>query len=485
MMRLTIGQKRTTADERRRTILLWGARESGKSGFIGALRSEGTKTVGERWVVDLSEASPDVVSYAESASLALRLRGVKDTPIRRPERAFTVPVRRHAGRTVDVTTEVTVLDPTGELAADPTTAVAKRAMAAARTADGVLWLIEAPGTGALPSVDRVAVLRQLVALLDAAATTALHVPVVVALSKIDRLPQSEMRRVLDAPEEALRAALGDAGFGWLVAAFPRVRCLALSAAGTVRNVARPVGLTTIMDWFVDEWRREEHAAEVAHTRARRSARVARVRRRAPVAATLAAAAAIVGFAGVAAARLLTQRTSVWTSSAGAVATPAVARIDAAVDTSSARIQPDSVVLPSIASAAAALERGDAIAAMRDLNALHLPDSSAQRYEADSILAAAALRGAEGALETANPSADVLRSIVVATTGAIGRAHPGTPVLAPLSLARAGACIGGQLNCPAEQVREDLAWALLLGTVDEQDRARRLRAVLVGDSVQVR
>ena len=71
------------------------------------------------------------------------------------------------------------------------------------------------------------------------------------------------------------------------------------------------------------------------------------------------------------------------------------------------------------------------------------------------------------------------------TGAIGRAHPGTPVLAPLSLARAAACIGAQLNCPAEQVREDLAWALLLGTLDEQDRARRLRAVLVGDSAQVR
>jgi hypothetical protein len=56
------------------------------------------------------------------------------------------------------------------------------------------------------------------------------------------------------------------------------------------------------------------------------------------------------------------------------------------------------------------------------------------------------------------------------------------VLAPLSLARAGACIGGRLNCPADQVREDLAWAVILGTPEQQDQARRLRAALVGDSV---
>jgi hypothetical protein len=59
------------------------------------------------------------------------------------------------------------------------------------------------------------------------------------------------------------------------------------------------------------------------------------------------------------------------------------------------------------------------------------------------------------------------------------------MLAPLTLARAAVCIGGQLNCPAEQVREDLAWALLLGNVAEQDQARRLRAALVGDSVRLR
>lgn len=475
-------------EERRRTILVWGAAQSGKSGLIGALRSEGTKTVGDRWTVDLSDASPDVVAYADSASLALRLRDVKETPIRRPERAFTIPVRRYAGRTMTAAADLTILDPCGELAGDPTTPAARRAIAAARTADGILWLLETPLPGGRP-LDRFAVLRQLVAMLDAASATEIAVPVAVVLTKVDRLPSAEMKRLFDAPEQGLRAMVGDAAFGWLLAAFPRLGCFALTAAGTVRNVARPVGLTSLVDWFADEWRHDEEAADTARTRARRSERVARVRRRAPLAVTLTAASALVAFAGVAAARLLSQRNATWTSSAGSVVPQAVAARSAPSDSSrgdsakadSARA--DTVYTPSMASAAAALERGDAIAAMRDLSALRLADSSAQRYAADSILAAAAVRGAEDALALPNPPIEVLESIVSATTAAIGRAHPGTPVLAPLSLARAAACIGGHLSCPADQVREDLAWALLLGNIGEQDQARRLRDALVGEPVR--
>ncbi len=60
------------SQERRRSILLWGKAESGKSGFIGALRNEGTKTVGDRWAIGVDDASPDVIGYADSSSLALR-----------------------------------------------------------------------------------------------------------------------------------------------------------------------------------------------------------------------------------------------------------------------------------------------------------------------------------------------------------------------------------------------------------------------------
>jgi len=318
---------RSMPAEPRRTIVLWGGVNSGKSGLIGALRGEATKSVGDRWAIDVDDASPEVVAYADSSSLALRLRGVKETTIRRAEPAFTVPVRRYEGRRVSLTADLTVLDPRGELAADPGNPLARRTLAAGKTADAILWLLEAPVPGAVPAPARLPLLRQLVALLDAAGAAQLNVPVVVALTKIDRLPVAEMRRVIDAPEEALRSALGDAAFGWLLAAFPRMRCFGFSAAGTVRNAVRPIGLTSMIDWFADEWRREEQQADAARRSARISARVARVRGRAPFVATMAAAAAIIAFAGVAAARLLGQRAQTWSSSAGTIVTPRSAARD--------------------------------------------------------------------------------------------------------------------------------------------------------------
>ena len=466
--------------ERRRSLVLCGDADSGKSGLIGALRDDGTKTVGDRWALDLDDAAPDVLAYAERASLALRLRGVKETPIRRPERAFTAPVRRYAGRRVRHAVDLTVLDPRGELATEPATLTARRTMSAAKTADGILWLLESPPAGvAISATNRLQLLRQLVAFLEATAATELSVPVIVALTKIDRLPQAEMKRLVGAPEAALRFALGDAAFGWLLAAFPRLRCVAFSAAGTVRNAVRPIGLTTMIDWFADEWQREEDEADAARTRARRSAQVARVRRRAPIAATIAAAAAIVAFAGVAAARLIGQRASTWTASAGSVVTQGDARVSSTKSDSGTA--PSG---PSIAFAASAYQRGDAMGALRILSALRVSDSSNERFVADSLIALAAMRGTEDELSAGTPSTDALQLVVATTSMAIARAHPGTAVLAPLSLARAGACVGGRLNCPAEQVREDLAWALLLGSVSEQDEARRLRAALLDDSLTI-
>lgn len=468
----------TEATLRHRTIVLFGHAGSGKGGLIGALRSESTKSVGDRWTLDVSDATPDVVAFAESASLALRLREVKEVQVRRPERAFTLPVRRWNGKRPAGSVDLTVIDPQGVVAAAPSAATSRQPIAATATADGILWLLEAPQPGTAPSAhQRVGLLHQIVAVVEAARRTELSIPVVFALTKIDRLPAPEMRDCLQDPERAVRAALGDAAFGWLLAAFPRLQCAAFTAAGTVRNAARPVGLTTTLDWFVEEWQREENEAHAAETRARRSARVSRVRRRAPIAVTVVAAAAIVGFAGVAAARLLSQRGTTWSSAAGTVAVQG--------DTD---VRPPAAI-PSPARSATALsdaesllEHDDAIGALRALQSIRVPDESAARYALDSLIALAALRGAQDVLVKGTPAAEPLQLVVDATTSAIARAHPGTAVIAPLSLARASACFGGHLDCPPEQVREDLAWAVLLGTPDEQDQARRIRAALVGDTL---
>ena len=482
MSHLTSGARRGRPVDavRHRSIVVWGAPDSGKSGFIGALRSEVTKTVGDRWSLDLRDASPDVTAYADSASLALRLRGVKETPIRRPERAFTVPVRRFAGRKATDIVDLTMLDPRGDLAGDPTSAASRQVLAAARTADAVLWLLETPlpdGNGI--GIAQIPLLRQLVAMLEAAGATELAVPVVVALTKIDRLPAAEMQRMLNAPEQALRMLLGDAAFGWLIAAFPRLHCVAISAAGTVRNAVRPVGLTSAIDHFANEWRRDEEEADAAQTRARRSARVARVRHRAPIAAMGAAAAAIIAFAGVAAARLLQQRGETWSSAAGTLAS----RADSAAPSDSVVRSPDSSgTTTALAAAVARFDSGNVTSALQALAALHVPDTSSTRYAADSLIAIAAIREMEKTLSAPVPAPDALQLVVNSTSAAIARAHPGTAVLAPLSLARAAACIGGHLNCAPDQVREDLAWAIILGTPEEQDRARRLRAALIGDTL---
>ena len=479
MMRLNArarGEAPPSSIERRRTIVLWGAKDSGKSGLIGALRSDSTKSVGDRWAIDLDGASPDVIAYADSSSLALRLRGVKETPVRRAERAFTSSVRRYAGRREIGAADLTVLDPRGELTLDPSSAATRRTLAATKTADAILWLLEAPLPGSGASADRPALLRQLIAMLEAASTTEFTIPVAVALTKIDRLSPVDMNRFIESPEGALRSVLGEAAFGWLLAAFPRLRCFAFTAAGTVRNAIRPMGLTTTFDWFVDEWRREEQSVDAARRSARISAGVARVRSRAPFFATIAAGAAIVAFAGVAAARLLGQRVQTWSSAAGSVA------VQQAPDTE--RPVARAISEPSIDSAAAAVRRGDMIDGLQLLGALRLRDSSTARLVADSVLAVAAVGAAEQVLNAPSPRTDVLQLIVTSTSEAIARAHPGTAVLAPLSLARAGACMGGHLNCPAEQIREDLAWVILLGTPSEQDRARRLRAALVGDTAVV-
>jgi GTP-binding protein EngB required for normal cell division len=478
MNRLTRAKSQSPELERRRTIVLWGGTNSGKSGLIGALRSESTKSVGDRWAIDLDNASPDVIAYADSASLALRLRGVKETSVRRTERAFTALIRRYTGRRATVAADLTVLDPRGDLAADPSSAGTRRTLAATKTADAMLWLLEAPVPGSVPGPERTTLLRQLIGILEAASATAFSIPVAVALTKIDRLPQAEMNRLIESPEAALRSVIGEAAFGWLLAAFPRVRCFAFTSAGTVRNVVRPLGLTTALDWFTEEWRREEHRADAARRSARISAGVARVRSRAPFVATIAAGVAIVAFAGVAAARLLGQRAQTWTLSAGAVATQSATR------TAEPAVPARVVSEPSVDSAAAAIGRGQVIDGLRILADLRLRDSSTERIVADSVLALAALAATEQALNAPSPPSDVLQLIVTSTSGAIVRAHPGTAVLAPLSLARAAACMGGHLNCPPEQVREDLAWVILLGTPSEQDQARRLRAALVGDAAAV-
>jgi hypothetical protein len=464
-----------------RTLVLWGERGSGKSGVVGALRSEAVKTVGERWSIELADAERDASEFAESASLALRLRDVKDTAVRRRAQSITLPLKRYSGARVEQELQLSVLDPQGTVARSPVGLAARTVVSAVSTADGLLWLLEVPRPEeAGQSLDRITLLYQVVAMLEAARVSQIDIPVVVALSKLDRLPAAEMRTALERPEALLREQIGDAAFGWLLAAFPRLRCFGLSAAGTVRNAARPIGLTAILDSFVEEWNRDTREAQAARARERRSARLAKVRRRTPLVALGVAAAALVITAGVAAARRLTQRSATWSASAGSVVTQAAIPAPRPRSAETLALRPN-----ALAAASEAYQRGDAKAALLALKDLQVPPTSPERASADSLVALASLRGTADALNGTAPDSTALPLVVSMTSDAIERAQPGSYRLALLSLARAGACVGGRLGCADEQVREDLAWVLLLGTDEQQDEARRLRAAWRGDTTRAR
>jgi hypothetical protein len=196
----------------------------------------------------------------------------------------------------------------------------------------------------------------------------------------------------------------------------------------------------------------------------------------PRAFAAAAVVALIGAGTVWAATHVRLTGRTWSTSGGAVAaneSPSYPGVSAAP-----------AATPEFVRAADAYQRGDTRSALDALARLQLANDAPDRRSADSLLALAALKSTEEALAggatMAADAGEVLHLVVSTTSGAIRRGRPGSFMLAPLYLARAVACVGGGLGCPDAQIREDLAWVLLLGTPEQQDEARRLRAAWLGD-----
>lgn len=485
-------------------VTLLGERGSGKSGFVGALRIEGWKTAGDRWVMDLQSVDQTVAAFAESASLALRLREVKETSVRRPDRAVSIPLHRVGDGHRTNAMRLAVVDPlgreprdTGQLVDAGPSPAAADVFRDASESEGVIWLFDAPQPGKSGQAERERLLRRFVALVEASAAGQLTIPVAICLTKIDRYPQARMQEMLAAPDAALREHLGADLFDQLPRVFPNLRCFALTASGTVRNVARPVGLTEVLDWFSAEWRRKARRTSAEMARVRRSERFARVRGMLPRWLTVGAVVLALGAGAGAvwgATRALTGR-RVWSTSSGAAepgTRPARERQTAprqqrtrqpaaptppVTDTSDARVS----------DAATAFQQGDVRRTLTLLNDLRLPDTHPRRALADSLLTVAALRGAQEVLGGGSVPGDsrvpLLPLVLSGTTAAIQHEPPASFNLAPLYLARASVCIGSTQSCSELQVREDLAWVLVLGTPQQQDEARRLRAVWLGENAR--
>src|SRR5688500_10172933 len=173
-------------------FFLWGAPKAGKSGFIGALYGLSRGEDAERWTAhpkDCEDPHTQEMVLRAHEELSERRNtktGVRDTayrPLRLTLRKMKV------GRQVGEL-RVALVDPAGEFSVDPAhrlSSAGKNLYRQVATSHGVLWLFEATPDGKASTLDRLLILEQLVALIDAGGAPQLDLPVALCLSKIDWL----------------------------------------------------------------------------------------------------------------------------------------------------------------------------------------------------------------------------------------------------------------------------------------------------------
>ncbi|GLC25822.1 hypothetical protein [Roseisolibacter agri] len=242
----------------RETLHLWGAPAAGKTGLLGALYATSKSREPDRW-----EAHPkdcrDAYTQEQllDANEQLLDRAVAKTDVRkdgyRPLEFLLRQYRR--GAPTGDSLRLSIVDPAGEYSTRTELGLTEHGRSLfARVAHGggLLWLFSAAPDGAPSTLDRLVVLRHLVALLEAAGGPQLGIPVGLCLSKVDALPPDRREAALADPRAALLAHLGPTTFTWFEAACPRLKCFAISSAGTEPGRVRPVGLLPTLSWFAAE-----------------------------------------------------------------------------------------------------------------------------------------------------------------------------------------------------------------------------------------
>jgi hypothetical protein len=239
----------------RDTLHLWGAPAAGKTGLLGALYATSKSREPERW-----EAHPkdcrDAYTQEQLLDAYEQLvdRAVAKTDVRKDGyRPLEFLLRRHRrGAPTGETLRLSLVDPAGEYTTRTELGHTEHGRALfARVAHGggLLWLFSADAPQAL---DRLVVLRHLVALLEQAGAPQLAIPVGLGLSKVDALSPARREAAIADPRAALLEHLGATTFTWFEAACPRLRCFALSSAGTEPGRVRPVGLLETLSWFAEQ-----------------------------------------------------------------------------------------------------------------------------------------------------------------------------------------------------------------------------------------
>jgi hypothetical protein len=454
-------------------FFLWGAPKAGKSGFIGALYGLSRGDEVERWTAHPKDCDdPHTQEMVLRAHEELRERrntktGVRDTAYR----PLRLTLRKmQAGRQV-AELRVALVDPAGEFSVDPVhrlSSAGKNLYKQVATSHGVLWLFEATPDGAASTLDRLLILEQLVALLDAGGHPQLDLPVAICLSKIDCLSEEKRRTALTNPTQALFDHLGATSLTWFEAVCPTLRCFAVSSAGVTADKVRPIGLNEVLDWLEEQRARRVRAARAVAVKSRARDLVRKWAGVAIRGTALLTVAAGVGYGG---AHLTRQMRAKRTApvAADSAATPRSSSVAASVPRQ--RATPSISPVPRTAAAQTPPPRarqstGDVTrGAGRTVAAFDI------RAERDSMRAA--FEEGLAVQRDGESGAAWFRRAYVHASRVIERGTAGSREYTPERLVRARSCVLGKLDCPRGSVTEDLTWVLVFGDDSQRRTAVRL------------
>ena len=461
-------------------FFLWGAPKAGKSGFIGALYGLSRGQDAERWTAHPKDCDdPHTQEIVLRAHEELRERrntktGVRDTPYR-PLRLTLRKMK--TGRQVGEL-RVALVDPAGEFSVDPSyrlSTAGKNLYRQVATSHGVLWLFEATPDGAASTLDRLLILEQLVALIEAGGAPQLDLPVAICLSKIDCLSPERREAALGNPTQALLDHLGATSLTWFEAVCPTLRCFAVSSAGVVPDKVRPIGLNDVLDWLEEQRARRVRTVQAAALRGRAIDLVKRWSGRAARGIALVAILAGAAYGGVRVAKTLRQPpggTVAVADSNGAEPRTTQPPVDEASRNALPRRQASSssTSRPRTTNAATPRPR-ESTGDVTRRGAVRPAPAFDARAERDSMRAA--FEEGMAVRREGESGTRWFRRAYVHASRLIDRGRAGSREYTPERLIRARACLVGELGCPRSMVSEDLTWVLIYGDDSQRRTAVRL------------
>ena len=456
-------------------FFLWGAPKAGKSGFIGALYGLSRGDDVERWTAhpkDCDDPHTQEMVLRAHEELSERRNtktGVRDTPYR-PLRLTLRKMR--TGRQVSEL-RVALVDPAGEFSVDPAhrlSSAGKNLYRQVATSHGVLWLFEATPDGAASTLDRLLILEQLVALLEAGGAVQLDLPVAICLSKIDCLSEERRRAALANPTQALLDHLGATSLTWFEAVCPTLRCFAVSSAGVVPDKVRPIGLNEVLDWLEEQRSRRIRAARATAVRSRAIDLVKRWSSVVAKGAMMVALVAGVAYAGSRVVKKMRQPAAVPAATPDSVTPPRTVATNPPSARRAAQTPPPvprrAAATPNAPTSRPRESSGDVTR-----NARREPAPLNVKAERDSMRAA--FEEGMAVQRDGESGRPWFRRAYVHASRVIERGTAGSREYTPERLIRARACLVGQLDCPRTTVSEDLTWVLVFGDDTQRRTAVRL------------